>query len=131
MPSGQENSSGAENMSGVTELGTLPRVFRGYAPDPVDELVRSVTVACDRARKEIRELSEQARRLDAELQEVMRPERELRETFVLAQREAEELRSHAAREADAIRALSRGIGLREVDSVVVGFTRAAVEWNCR
>jgi cell division septum initiation protein DivIVA len=79
-------------------------VFRGYAPEAVDELVRSIRAAADRAREEIRELDEQARRLGAELDALEQPERELREVFVLAQREASERRAQAAREADAIRA---------------------------
>jgi cell division septum initiation protein DivIVA len=95
-------------MSGVTELGALPRVFRGYAPDAVDELVRSITAAHDRARDEIEELRSQARSLREELDEVQQPERELREAFVTAQREADELRTRAAREADAIRDEARG-----------------------
>jgi DivIVA protein/Domain of unknown function (DUF4115) len=86
----------------------LARVFRGYAPDAVDELVRSVAAASERTRDEIRELNEEARRLGAELEELEEPERELRETFVVAQREAAELRAEAARKADAIRAEARG-----------------------
>jgi hypothetical protein len=86
----------------------LARVFRGYAPDAVDDLLRSVAEASEQARKEIRELNEQAHRLGAELDEVLQPERELRETFVVAEREAAKLRTEAARKADAIRAEARG-----------------------
>jgi cell division septum initiation protein DivIVA len=103
----EEKAGGDENMSGVTELGELPRVFRGYAPEAVDELVSSAGAARARARREIQELREQARRLGEELDEVQQPERELREAFVTAQREADELRTRAVREASAIRDSAR------------------------
>lgn len=85
----------------------LVRVFRGYAPDAVDELVRSISASADLTRSEIRELDERARRLGAELEELEQPDRELRETFITAQREAAELRAQAARKANAIRAEAR------------------------
>lgn len=86
----------------------LARVFRGYAPDAVDELVRSITEASEHARSDIRGLEERARRLGAELDVLEQPDRELRETFVTAQREAARIRAETARRADAIRADARG-----------------------
>lgn len=85
----------------------LARVFRGYSPEAVDELVHSITEASQQARTEIRDLEQRVRRLGAELDELEQPDRDLRETFVTAQRESAQLRAEAARKADAIRADAR------------------------
>jgi cell division initiation protein len=81
--------------------------LRGYDPSQVKQLVDRAAVEMTALLAEIKQLSEENRRLQSQVEQYQAQESALKEALILAQKAADETRAAAHRQADAILAEAR------------------------
>jgi cell division initiation protein len=89
------------------DKATLPRAFRGYSREVVDDLLRSSSLELERLLNEQRQMRGEMDRLKEELQGYRGMESALKDALLVAQKAADETRMNAHKEAELILASAR------------------------